>query len=143
MMGFLSYIDTNCGFLTSISVKRPDHWARTISYPQPLQEVLLCDVQVMMTLMRKLGNSITSPSGPSLHAHKAFLGSKILVNLPALKKSFTIVVSHNEEIYNPAVMSIASILTLNDRAYLVGFQPASNPSEHSCFFVYPSFNRRL
>ncbi|KAF2709210.1 hypothetical protein K504DRAFT_467186 [Pleomassaria siparia CBS 279.74] len=137
--GFLAHINTNCQYLSSISIKIPDTWTRVIGdEPLQLPERLLNDADLHAVLRRFGYNSIQTPAGPSIKSHRAFSrGCEMLVSLPSLR-SFTIVIPHNEEIYKPAAQYIANILTAEDRALVLDGQPASTPKRMFVFLRRPA-----
>ncbi|KAF2799288.1 hypothetical protein K505DRAFT_389735 [Melanomma pulvis-pyrius CBS 109.77] len=144
LTGFLSHINTNCQFLTSISVKAPDCWTKKIGVLRPLREEQVMDMRDMRTILGKFGQiNLDSPTSPPLCAFKAFAyGSDVLVGLPNLK-NFTIVVPHNEEIYEPATMYIADILTPEDHHLTPGEKIASSPKRTFVFLRRPASGQQI
>ena len=143
LAGFLMRINTNCQFLTHISVKIPDCWSQELGVPRPRMGARRprdeADIKHILRMFGKSGPELDAPAGPPSNDKMAFTrASEIMATLPSLKY-FTLFVPHDEMIFGFAAENIASILGPHDLTLAYGHELRCNPQRTFVFLRRPSW----
>jgi hypothetical protein len=119
LLGFLRHINSNCQYLTNISVCYPDEFAEDHAFTEDLADTPALKMErasAMKAVVHSFGRQVLdSPTGPSSASLSAYLAAcEILIKLSHLNQ-ISIVVPHSLQLDTRYIDTMANALTSKDK----------------------------